>query len=94
MLYETVGLDGNIEWQSWAKNFIAAYIRWAEIKNKDNLEFCNMGEFIEVSKIPLTEFKQVVTTTYTKEGLKSTGYHFVFGWSDIADKTLFISQFE
>lgn len=94
MIYVTCGLNGNMEWPKWADNFITAYLVWSEAGEEDDIEFCNMGTFIAERNIALAEFKEVITATYTREGLKSTETHFVFGWSEMAEQARFVLAFE
>ena len=94
MIYAAVGLDGDMDWPQWADHFISAYMTWSDIKNRNDLEFRNVGNFIREKRIPLREIKEVTTTTHTDEGLKSTTTHFIFSWNNTAEKEQFVSMFQ
>ena len=93
MIYVSVGSEDGMDWPQWAEHFISAYMNWAEISNKNELEFSAINRFLDEKDVPLKEFKTVVTTTYTAEGLKSTETLFVFGWDQEAEHLLFLSEF-
>ena len=93
MMYVVLGPKEDVEWPKWADNFFAAYMAWSEIKSKDDIEFSNMGKFIKSENIPLAAFKEVITTTYSSQGLESMETQFIFGWTETAEKEQFRSEF-
>lgn len=94
MIYSTVGPEENMEWPEWADCFVATYMAWSDIKTRDDVEFGNIGKFIKEENIPLTEFKEVITSTYSSSGLQGMETHFIFGWAAPAERQDFISRFE